>query len=249
MQSVTHSPGAWPGSDPEVASRVVDSIALISGGLDSIVATALAVREGEVRLAITVDYGQRAAVREIEASREVCTRLGVTHETIDARWLAGVGGGALLEPDLEVPEPELHELSGDAAKRSAAAVWVPNRNGVLANIAAARADATGADAVIVGFNAEEAETFADNSVAFLEALERSFAYSTRNGVRVHAPLATRTKSEILVEARRIDAPVELAWPCYRGGASLCGTCESCRRFRRALAMSGTEAWYNERLRG
>ncbi len=227
----------------------MDSITLISGGLDSIVATACAMREGDVRLAITVDYGQRAAAREIEAAREVCARLGVPHETIDARWLASAGGGALVERDVAVPEPEPDELSGEAAERSAAAVWVPNRNGVLVNIAAARADASGAEAVVVGFNAEEAETFPDNGVAFLEALERAFAYSTRAGVRVHAPLASFGKAEILVEARRIDAPIEFAWPCYHGGSSLCGACESCRRFHRALEVSGTRGWYNERLRG
>ncbi len=223
-------------------------VALVSGGLDSTVATALALTEGKVCAGLTVNYGQRAAEREIEASTRICRALGIPHEVLDASWLrASPGGGALIAGGGTLPEPEPDELSGAAAERSAAAVWVPNRNGLLINMAACRAEALDADAVVVGFNAEEAETFPDNSRQYLEAADRAFSMSTRNGVRLFAPLIAMTKREIVLAAREKEVSLAHVWPCYRGGETLCGACESCRRFERALEQAGMREEYERRV--
>jgi 7-cyano-7-deazaguanine synthase len=124
---------------------------------------------------------------------------------------------------------------------------VPNRNGVLVNIAAAFAERLEADTVVVGFNREEAATFPDNGVEFVEAATRALALSTRKGVRVACPVGGLRKDEIVRLGREIGAPLREVWPCYEGGERMCGTCESCRRFRRALARAGLEAWFDGRL--
>ena len=214
------------------------SLALLSGGLDSTVALALALREGPVRLALTVDYGQRCAGREVEASRRIARDRDVEHRVVDVRFLGALGGNALVDPKRPLPKPGESDLIGAAAQRSADAVWVPNRNGLLVNVAAAFAEALGVDRIIVGFNAEEGETFPDNTAGFLEATNAALVYSTRGRVRLASPTLTMRKAEIVIEGRRAGAPLEWVWPCYESGEMPCGACESCVRFERALRDAG-----------
>ncbi len=202
------------------------AVALLSGGLDSTVAFARVAQECIV--AVTFDYKQRAARREIAAARAIAGRYRVPHrvECVNLPASALTSRGALPSPDLE---------SARATRASAKAVWVPNRNGVFINIAAAIAESLGADAVVVGFNREEAATFPDNTRAFMTAATRALAYSTANHVRVVSPTASWDKRRIVREGRRMGAPLDRIWPCYEGGREWCRRCESCKRSLRALA--------------
>ena len=202
------------------------AVALLSGGLDSTVA--FAIRARDTVLALTIDYGQRAARREIASARRSAARYRVPHRVLDLPWLAG---GALTDRSKRLPRPDL-ERSGET-KKSAEAVWVPNRNGVMIAAAAALAEVLGASRVVVGFNREEAATFADNSARFLEAANRALRFSTRNGVRVESPTLKWDKRRIVKEGLRIGAPLHLVWPCYEGGRAWCRRCESCLRSLRA----------------
>lgn len=124
-------------------------------------------------------------------------------------------------------------------RRSAASVWVPNRNGVLINVASAFAEIHQASRVLVGFNVEEAVTFPDNSRAFLRQASRALAYSTANRAEVFSYTDAWDKRRIVRELRKLAKPFpfEKVWSCYFGGATPCGKCESCRRFRRAIGES------------
>jgi 7-cyano-7-deazaguanine synthase len=117
---------------------------------------------------------------------------------------------------------------------------VPNRNGVLANVAAAFAESLGAQAVLCGFNLEEAATFPDNSREFMAAAESLWRFSTQPGMRLLSPTAALDKPEIVRQALARGLPLELVWSCYRGEPRPCWRCESCRRLRRALEQTG--AW-------
>ncbi|MBI1849898.1 MAG: 7-cyano-7-deazaguanine synthase QueC [Planctomycetes bacterium] len=213
-------------------------LALLSGGLDSTVATALARQRGRVGAAVTADYGQRSAAREVEASRRIAHALEIPHRVVDLRFLGQLGGNALTDAAKALPTPRDRELTGDAAQRSADAVWVPNRNGLLVNVAAAFAESLGLAQVVVGFNAEEGETFPDNTAAFVDATNRALVLSTRGRVQLTSPTLHLRKREILIEGRRIGAPLEWVWPCYAEGETLCGVCESCVRFERARREAG-----------
>jgi len=219
---------------------VAIAVSLLSGGLDSTVATLAAAAECRIALAITVDYGQRAAEREITASERLCRRFDWRHEVVPARWLARESGGALLVGGADLPAPSAEDLSGAAAERSASAVWVPNRNGLFVAIAAARAEAVGAEEIVVGFNAEESVTFPDNSAEYVAACDRALSYSTRTAVRVRAPLLAMDKVHVVREGARLGVDFDELWPCYEGGAEICGRCESCRRFARALEAAGLD---------
>lgn len=213
------------------------ALVLLSGGLDSTVAAAVqARRPGGVALGLCVDYGQRAARREAQAADAVGRELGfgVVHTALPL--LAEITATALVRRDVPLPQPEPGRLDAEAPA-TADAVWVPNRNGLLVNLAAAVAEARGLELVVVGFNAEEAATFPDNSESFVVHLNACLRESTRGRVTVEAPLLHLDKAGLLAEGRRVGAPVHLAWSCYEGGEQPCGRCESCRRRARAEARA------------
>ena len=110
----------------------MEAIALLSGGLDSTVNFKRALEEGEVALALTLDYGQRSAQREIEAAKAITSRYGVAHRVTPLPWLAEITTTALVNRDRNLPTPADGDLDS-AADETAAAVWVPNRNGVFIN--------------------------------------------------------------------------------------------------------------------
>jgi 7-cyano-7-deazaguanine synthase len=212
-------------------------VVLLSGGLDSSVAMALAIRQGiKVCRAITYDYGQRSASKEILNAGRIAEHYGVLHSVVPLPWFRELwSGGALLTDSEPLPHPTFSELGDLAASaETAKKVWVPNRNGVFLEIAAGMAESRGAECVIVGFNREEAATFPDNSEGYLKALTEALRYSTANHVSVVAPTAQMDKTEIVLRAKEIGFPMHLIWSCYEGFDSMCGECESCMRLRRAL---------------
>jgi len=217
-------------------------LVLLSAGLDSTVNLYLAREKGEVGLVLTFHYGQRAAGQEVERSRAICAEAGVPHEVLALPWLGERSECALTRPRLPLP---LREGDGwvrpDGAINSAAEqVWVPNRNGVFVNVAAALAEAEGMDLVVAGFNAEEAAAFPDNSAAFVERAGLALELSTRGKVRLKSYTLHMAKAEIAREGERLGIPWKLLWSCYNGGGLMCGRCESCARLLRALRVVGLE---------
>jgi 7-cyano-7-deazaguanine synthase len=226
------------------------AILLLSGGLDSTVASYLARKEARPILALTVDYGQKAAGRELAAAYLIARTLEIPHRTVYLPFLREAARGALVDPNREVPKPDdrdLDDRDGWAAA-SARAVWVPNRNGAFLAMAATHAESLGAQYVVTGFNREEAATFPDNSADFLEATNRALEFSTSNRVRVMSPTLSFDKVGIVREAVREGIPIELCWSCYLGEKEPCRTCESCRRFERAVTAAGAATWLAQRRR-
>lgn len=214
-------------------------VALISGGLDSTVATWALAREHEIALGLTFDYGQRAAQREREAAQAICRQLGCAHLLLELEWLGQLGHNALTDVARILPTPSI-ELLDDAvlSEQTAQAVWVPNRNGVFINVAAAVCEALDCRLVAVGFNSEEGASFPDNTPEFVAAANGALAYSTQAGVRVVSPTANLTKAEIVKLGMSIGVPFDLVWSCYEGADRHCMHCESCLRLQRALQSGG-----------
>ena len=219
-------------------------IALLSGGLDSTVNLACAVRKSTVALALTFDYGQKAARREIEASRFISRKYGVGHEVVRLPWLRSICKTSLVARRKPIPQvtPQGLENVGESKER-ARAVWVPNRNAVFINIAAAYAESLGAGKIVAGFNREEARTFPDNSSKFVRAANFLLASSTLSSVKVGSYTQDLVKEEIVALGKKIGAPLEAIWFCYLGGLSPCMKCESCVRARRAFEKVHLWDWY------
>lgn len=223
------------------------SIVLLSGGLDSTVNLKMALKEGEVVLALTCDFGQRAGWAEIDSAKRICEALGVKHQVVNLEWLADITESALVS-DLR-PLPRIKPEHLDQPERlaaSAKAVWVPNRNGVFVAMGAAFAEAKGADMVIAGFNKEEAQTFPDNSAEFVEGSNKALQYSTLSRPGLHSFTIDMFKRDVVRLGMELEAPLDLCWSCYDGGDAHCWACESCLRFKRAMTEAGHWDWYADR---
>ncbi len=212
-----------------------EAVVLLSSGLDSLVSLAIAKDQGyEIGLAITANYGQRAALKEIEYAKRICEFYQIPHSVIDVReMMAGIQSGLLTGQIPDIASDKLDDFA--TASETASQVWVPNRNGFLINLAAIYAENAGYEWIITGFNREEAVTFPDNSQEFIDAINRSLQYSTSNHVKATSFTIDMDKPEIVNRAIELHVPMELVWSCYYGDDNMCGTCESCKRLQRAIA--------------
>ena len=218
-------------------SDAVKAVVLLSGGLDSFTAAAVARQEGFGLYALTVRYGQRH-VQEIEAARLVGRELGVVDHVELAVDLGAIGGSALTT---ELAIPKDRPLDGDTIP----ATYVPARNTVLLALALGWAEVLGAQALVIGVNALDYSGYPDCRPAYIEAFERLAALATKAGtegaaVRVHTPLIEWTKAQIIRRGIELGLDYALTHSCYdpdRDGRP-CGHCDSCRLRARGFAEAG-----------
>ena len=213
------------------------SIILLSGGLDSLVSLGYSKKHTNynVELALTFDYGQKSLKNEIEASRKIANFYGVKHKIIKLDWLKEITKTSLVA-DKEVPTEYL------ATQESAEAVWVPNRNGLFLNIAAAFCDSYGYKYILYGANKEEGRFFPDNTEDFRAQINKTFENSTLVKPVVVAPLINYTKDDIVRIAIEEKVPLELVRSCYNSGKKHCGKCDSCQYLKKALMANNCDKY-------
>lgn len=211
------------------------AIALVSGGLDSMVVAGL-VRERGLRLfALTVDYNQRHRV-ELEAAARVAEVMGAERHIVLPLDLSAFGGSALTA-DISVPKTGVGE--------DIPVTYVPARNTIFLSLALGWAEAVGARDLFVGVNALDYSGYPDCRPDFLQAFEHLAAVATRAGdeggrFRVQAPLLNMTKADIAREAARLGLDAGLSWSCYdpSPGPRHCGLCDACRLRSKGFAEAG-----------
>lgn len=208
---------------------MVKSIILLSGGLDSLVSLGLTKEELNISLALTFDYGQKAVKKEIQAAERICQYYNVELKVIKLDWLKSITNTSLVS-DSHVPFGD--ELTDSS--QSAKSVWVPNRNGLFLNIAGSFADSYGYDYILIGANKEEGQTFPDNTIDFIDSINKEFEFSTQKHPKVVAPLINYIKNDIVMLALKNNIPLELTMSCYQESEGHCGICESCTRLKKAL---------------
>ncbi len=216
------------------------AVVLLSGGLDSTVAAALAKASGAEVHAVSFDYGQRHE-RELESPRAVAKALGAASHTVLDLPVGKYGGSALTDRTLAVP-------TGRDESRMATDIpvtYVPARNIVFLSLALGVAEVKDADAIHIGANALDYSGYPDCRPEFFEAFEEMARRGTKRGVegrpvRIEVPLLRMSKADIVREGLRLGAPLALTWSCYQGGAVSCGVCDSCvlrlKGFREAGAV-------------
>jgi 7-cyano-7-deazaguanine synthase len=217
----------------------VKAVLLLSGGLDSYTAGAIARAEGYELYALTIRYGQVHA-REVEAAREVAKALGVArHLELDVP-LSKIGGSALVG-DGAIPKDRALDASDIPS------TYVPARNTVFLSLAMAWAEAVGADAIVIGVNALDYSGSPDCRPEYLRAFERLAALATKAGVEgrplsVLAPLVSLTKAEIIRRGVALGLDYGLTLSCYDPDPAgrPCGRCDSCVLRARGFAEAGTE---------
>ena len=211
------------------------AVVLLSGGLDSMVAAALAREEGFGLLALTIDYNQRHRI-ELDAARRIAAELGAERHIILPLDLTGFGGSALTA-DIDVPKTGLDE--------GIPVTYVPARNTIFLSLALGWAEASGARAMFIGVNALDYSGYPDCRPDFIHAFEQLAGLATKAGVEggcfeVRAPLLHMSKAEIASEAARLGLDAGLSWSCYdpAPGGKHCGLCDSCRLRSKAFSEAG-----------
>lgn len=209
------------------------AISVLSGGLDCTVATSVYAKNYEIH-AITFNYGQKSFKRELQASKEICKKMGFKHYVIDLPWLGEISNSS-LNTDEDIPEVKEEELDNlEKSLESASSVWVPARNTVFTSIATSFAESIGAEIIIVGWDAEEAATFPDNSKEYLNAFNELISVGSPNNIKIEAPAIDLNKEEIVKLGVEVGAPMDISYSCYTGRQKHCGICESCIRRKRAF---------------
>jgi 7-cyano-7-deazaguanine synthase len=213
------------------------ALVILSGGLDSTVCMAIAVRNHHDALALTFDYGQRHRM-EIDRAGQVAAHYGAEQliVALDAsRW----GGSALTDHSIAVPHAAPPNASDDAIP----VTYVPARNLVFLAVAMGVAEARKADDVYLGVNALDYSGYPDCRPEFVRAFERAAALALKRGVEgnpvaVRTPLIDRTKADIVRLGLSLNAPLQLTWSCYRGGSRPCGDCDACALRAKGFAEAG-----------
>ena len=211
------------------------AIALLSGGLDSATAAALAIERGDRVIGLSFDYGQRHR-RELAAAAELATALGLAEHHQVAVNLAAWGGSSLTDPSQAIP-------SSGVQAGVIPSTYVPGRNTVFIAIGLSLAEARGAERLVLGVNAVDYSGYPDCRPDYLAAFQTLADLATRagregRGARLWAPLIQLSKTDIVREALRLGVPIETTWSCYAGGTEPCGLCDSCRLRDAALREAG-----------
>jgi 7-cyano-7-deazaguanine synthase len=214
------------------------AVVLLSGGLDSYTAAAIARADGFELFALTIRYGQ-VHFREVEAARAVARALGVKRQREIDVDLAAFGGSALTG-DGDIPKDRRLD-----DERSIPSTYVPARNTILLSLALAWAEVLDARAIVIGVNAVDYSGYPDCRPEFLDAFERLASLGTRAGVEgrpltVRAPLLRMSKGEIIQCGIELGLDYGLTHSCYDpdGIGRPCGRCDSCRLRARGFAEAG-----------
>ncbi len=211
------------------------AVVLVSGGLDSMVAAALAKEAGYRLLALSVDYNQRHQV-ELAAARRIAHELGVERHIVLPMDLALFGGSALTA-DIDVPKR--------GVEPGIPVTYVPARNTIFLSLALGWAEAAGARDLFIGVNALDYSGYPDCRPEFIAGFEHLADLATKAGVegepfKIHAPLQHMTKADIAKEAARLGLDAGLSWSCYdpAPGGVHCGLCDSCRLRHKGFEEAG-----------
>lgn len=217
-------------------SGKIKSVVLLSGGLDSTTCMAIAHEAGEELYPISFDYHQRHDI-EVESSKQVAEHYRVKRHLIIETNMEEIGGSALTDETIDVPEGNVH-------RTDVPATYVPARNLIFLSYALGYAEKIGAGKVYIGVNSVDYSGYPDCRPAFIEKFQAIADYATAatavDGAKIEiaAPLQHMSKAEIIQLAAKLHAPLEYTHSCYRGGSVACGVCDSCKLRLQGFAEAG-----------
>ena len=226
------------GEDDDSRNGRKRAVILLSGGMDSATAMAVARSNGYDLYALSFDYGQRHR-KELGCARKLAAFFKAREHKVLRIELGRLGGSALTNRSIEVPRAGEPWREGEKIP----ATYVPARNLIFLSFAAAYAETVGASSIFIGANAIDYSGYPDCRPEFLRAFEEAARLGTKAGaagrpLRVEAPLLRLTKAQIVRLGSSLLVPFELTWSCYRGGRSPCGRCDSCLLRAKGFAETG-----------
>ena len=210
------------------------AVVLLSGGMDSCVCAALAMRDHEAA-AVHVSYGQRTEERERRSFESICDRLGIRDRLlVRNESLRAIGGSALTDATIAVPEA--HSIG-----KSIPVTYVPFRNAHFLAVAVSWAEVLGAEKVYIGAVEPDSSGYPDCRPEYYRAFNEVVKTGTKEGtIWVATPLIAMHKAEIVRLGLELNAPFDLTWSCYQGEDRACGVCDSCVLRLRAFRDAGVQ---------
>ncbi|MBK35866.1 MAG: 7-cyano-7-deazaguanine synthase QueC [Gemmatimonadetes bacterium] len=213
------------------------AVVLLSGGLDSCVTAAVAAQSCDLAL-LHLSYGQRTEAREVRSFKAIADHYDVSKARrlcVEARFLERVGGSALTNSAIAVPEANLDSPSIPIT-------YVPFRNAHLISLGVSWAEVLSADAVYIGVVEEDSSGYPDCREDFCRAFEKAIDLGTRpeTRIRLETPLIHKSKADIVSLGVSLQAPLDLTWSCYSDNDRPCGRCESCSLRARAFGQAGVQ---------
>ncbi len=209
------------------------AIVSLSGGMDSCVCAALAVRDHEA-CALHVSYGQRTEARELQAAHAVAEALGISkflHLKLDL--FRAIGGSALTDPSIAVPD------APETVGAEIPVTYVPFRNAHFLSAAVSWAETIDARTIFIGAVEQDSSGYPDCRPAYYDAFRQLIRTGTRDGnIEIATPLIRMRKSEIVALGVELRAPLDVTWSCYQRETTACGVCDSCVLRLRAFAEAG-----------
>lgn len=205
----------------------------MSGGMDSTVVAYIIRLRGYEIVPLHFNYGQRTALKELEAYRGICAELGVAEKyEIDLDFFKTIGASALTDHSIEVPTA--------GVEPGVPVTYVPFRNGIFLSIATAIAEKEGCETIAIGVVEEDSSGYPDCRESFIHAFEESANLGTKETTHltIEMPLVNLQKSEIVQEALKLNVPLHLTWSCYQSEEKACGICDSCRLRLRGFERAG-----------
>lgn len=211
------------------------AVVLLSGGLDSATALAIARSEGYECFALSIAYGQRH-VAELDAAARIAQAEGAREHRIMQVDLAGIGGSALTDPRMGVPESPTQGIP---------VTYVPARNTMMLALALGWAEVLGARTLVIGVNVLDSSGYPDCRPEFVRSFEALAQLATKAGVegarfRVYAPLIELSKAQIIQAGLRLGVDYGRTISCYQADAAgrACGRCDACRLRRQGFESAG-----------
>ena len=199
------------------------AICILSGGMDSTLASYMAKNEGYEIIAVHFNYGQRTQDRELKAFRDICEDLEILEKyEIDIPFFTQIGASALTDKNIDVPTGGI--------EAGVPITYVPFRNGIFLSITAAIAEKEGATAMYIGVVQEDSSGYPDCTDFFINDMKKAINEGTKKDthIDIKTPLVHLSKAQIVQEALRLNVPLEHTWSCYKEETEACGVCDSCR---------------------
>jgi len=212
------------------------AIVLISGGMDSLVSTAIAKRDGYELAALHLNYGQRTERKELECFENITAHYGIKEKlVVDVTHLSRIGGSSLTDKTIEVSRANIHSKEIPTS-------YVPFRNANILSIAVSWAEVIGANRIFIGAVEEDSSGYPDCRKEFYAAFNQMIKLGTKptSDIQIITPVIDMKKSAIVKLGLEMNAPFELSWSCYQENEVACGVCDSCALRLRAFQEVGIE---------
>ena len=214
------------------------AVVLLSGGLDSCTCMAVAKSKGYDVYPISFNYHQRHSI-ELEGAKKIAAFYGVKRHLIIETNMDAIGGSALTDKKIEVPE-------GDTHRTDVPDTYVPARNLIFLSYAVGYAEVLGASHVYIGVNSVDYSGYPDCRPEFIQRFQELSDYATTatavkgKHITIETPLQNLSKAEIVKLGVKLGAPYESTHSCYKGGEKACGVCDSCKLRLEGFREAGVE---------